>query len=260
MTQILVIDESWAREPAAAVKAAGYVGVIGYVSHDATKALHGKDVRDYHSEGLGVAFVFEDYARRAQAGAPAGQSDGQYANQYLDKLGAPADLPIYYAVDFQPTTGQIIQVVEYVSAAGAEGRPSRGYGNAAVCEALAAHAGMESWQTAAWSGSTVSTHAVLYQRTEHTTHLAGAFDEDVVLGSLADAGFWFGANAPTPTPTPKDDDLTPEESATLTAIAAAVGRLEIAIRDPKTGEGTVLAEVAADVDELVAAEAAPATS
>lgn len=54
-------------------------------------------------------------------------------------------------------------------------------------------------------------------------------------------------------PYDEDDDLTPEQAAQLQAVTDAVGRIEIAVRDPKTG-------LLPEVEKLVAEEAVPAAA
>jgi hypothetical protein len=233
MAQILALDEAWSKVDPAQIKAAGYVGVLVYLSRDVSKCATAAYIAACHAVGLGVAFVFEDSAQRALGGAAAGLADGQYANAQADGLGVPADLPLYAAVDFDVTPAQMPTVVAYVRAFGSVRRPGRGYGSTALVDALVAAGIPHDWQTCAWSGSTVNSRAAIYQRLKPTTGLAGSFDEDVILDA-ADAGFWF----PTPTPVPQPVPVPAPAPSPVPAVSPAVTPSRKA--DPQMGIRTLL--------------------
>lgn len=198
----LIIDYAWAKPDPAQIKANGYVGVVRYLSHDASKSLSAAEREALHAQGLGISLVFEDGAQRALGGAADGKADGLFANAQADALGFPRSLPLFYAVDFNVTAAQLPIVLAYIVAAGATGRRAAGYGSTALVNYLMAHGVGDDWQTCAWSSGIVNDKAVLYQRLRPTTGLAGSFDEDVVLTPHPDF-LWF----PTPAPVPASADV-----------------------------------------------------
>lgn len=201
MTETLLIDCAFTKPRAAAIKAAGYSGVIGYISTDPSKDLTGPQARGYLNEGLVVAFVFETTAGRATAGKGAGASDRTYAEQQAHKRGYPTSCPIFYAVDGDYDPRAVLPYFTGVD--GGQEYPAGVYGSHRVVETvLKAKLARFGWQTEAWSGSAVSTAAHLYQRTGKTARpIAGvkgsAYDEDVVLARVP---LWGGALSPPAAP------------------------------------------------------------
>lgn len=221
-----VIDVSWSKPSPAAVKAAGYAGVIGYLSHDASKTMSGLYRDECFAHDLLIGLVFEDAATRALGGHVAGMADGQWANAEADALHWPADRPIYYAVDFDVAAGQVNAVLEYLTGAH-DARPSRPaglYGGRLIIDAPQNTA--YRWQTEAWSGAYVSPHACLYQRVRPTAVIAGvstsSYDEDVVL--RADWGGWHPAAPapPPPPPTPSPEQVLQAKLAQARALGAQI--------------------------------------
>lgn len=203
MSETLLIDCAWTKPSPAAVKAAGYVGVIGYISHDPTKDLTRTQARAYVEADLAVGLVFETTAHRATSGKSAGRTDRQFAEAEAHKRGYPTSCPIFYAVDgdYDPKT-----VAPYFEGAAAvKGtHPVGVYGSVRVVDAMlkAKHASV-GWQTEAWSGTKLSRRAHLYQRTGKTVAAikgvrGSAYDEDVVLTPFP---LWGGRVAP-PAPAP----------------------------------------------------------
>ncbi|MGZ4518809.1 MAG: DUF1906 domain-containing protein [Mycobacteriaceae bacterium] len=110
-----VCDYAWARPDPHAIKAAGFVAVCRYLSHDTTgKTLTAGEVAALHSAGLGIVANFEDSAGRAHKGRQAGRDDANFANQLADQLGFPASCPIYYSVDTDPGSPISGDIQEYV--------------------------------------------------------------------------------------------------------------------------------------------------
>ena len=215
MAETLVIDEAWTKTPADHLGA--YQGTFVYISRDATKCATDAYVAAVHAQGKGVGFVFEDDAGRWRGGASYGLADGQFANTWADTHGLPADLPLYAAVDQQIVSeAEMLTALAYIEAFASVKRPGRGYGDYALVERLAAAGIGHDWQTVAWSGLYVSSHAAVFQRNFHTAPtVPGSYDEDVILGSLADAGLWLATPIVPPIPAPpvpvsdthsKDDD------------------------------------------------------
>lgn len=206
MSETCIIDCAWTKPAPNAVKAAGYRGVIGYISHDATKDMSATHAKAYTDAGLVVGLVFETTASRATSGKAGGAADRQFAEQAAKQRGYPAGAPIFYAVDgdFSPT-----QVQPYFQGLQGGSHPVGVYGSIKVCEAMV-KAGLAkfAWQTEAWSGASISGVAHLYQRTGKTLPaIAGvkgsAYDEDAVLKRIP---LWGGALAP-PSPPPTTSGL-----------------------------------------------------
>src|SRR4051794_28652834 len=185
MTETRLIDVAWTKPAPAAVEAAGYHGVIGYISHDPAKDMSGPQARGYLDGGLVVAFVFETTADRALGGKSAGVTDRAFAEQQAHKRGYPAGCPIFYAVDGDYDPKSVLPY--FAGIGGGQEYPAGGYGSIRVVEAaLNAKHVVAGWQTEAWSGSAVSKIAHLYQRTGKTAApikgvKGSAYDEDVVL-------------------------------------------------------------------------------
>lgn len=185
MSQRLLIDCAWTKPSAAAIKTAGYSGVIGYISRDPSKDLTGPQMKRYRSSGLLVGLVFETTANRAGQGYDAGRVDCAFAEAEAAKRGYPAGCVIFYAVDFDASISQIRSYFRGIKATHA--RYGWGaYGSAKVVDGLQRLRPAASWQTVAWSGGAISPHADIYQRGEHTRRAIkgvtrAAYDEDVLI-------------------------------------------------------------------------------
>lgn len=182
----LVIDVAWTKPDPKAVVAAGYSGVIGYLSRDTTgKNLTREQIAAYHAAGLSVALVWETTAQAAAGGEAQAVKDARDANAEADALGWPGDRPIFYATDFDAQPPQVLTY--YLTLTSEPGRPVGCYGGIRVVDAMlgGGHA-VYGWQTVAWSGGLVSAIADLYQREAHTRPSiagvsTGSYDEDIAL-------------------------------------------------------------------------------
>lgn len=165
------LDYSAGRPRGAAVRAAGYPGVLRYVGFDPAlrpKCITTAEYTDLTAHGVGVGLVYENAAGDALAGRAAGVIAAQRARHWADLIGFPTDRPIYFACDTDVVTPpQFAAVLEYLRGAGSVlGGPALVgvYGEADVMERAAA-AGVAGWfwQTKAWSHGIVSSHAHLLQ-------------------------------------------------------------------------------------------------
>ncbi len=155
----------------AAVKAAGFMGVIRYIGFDPAlrpKCIGKAEYAAMTGAGLGVALVYENQAGDALQGRAAGVTAATRARQWADRIGFPADRPIYMACDTDVVTpAQFAAVLDYLrGAAEVHGGPGRVgvYGEADVIErAAAAGVARWFWQTKAWSHGIVSDHDHLLQ-------------------------------------------------------------------------------------------------
>lgn len=184
--QTLAIDYSFTHPTPSAIRAAGYAGVLRYVSPTPQKNLSAPERDALWVARLGILLAWESTAARASTGGRAGgEADGVTATQQADALGYPAGAPIFFAVDEDVTWAAVSDYMAGVKAACPY--DVRVYGSAAIVDAAWATYAM-GWQTEAWSGTTVSEHACLYQRAIPTRAIAGAppgsYDEDVVLATL----------------------------------------------------------------------------
>lgn len=214
---LCAIDYSWTKPTPKAIKAAGYIGVLRYLSPTPSKNLSPTERDALHTAGLGILLAWEWTATRATQGRGAGYADAASANQLADALMYP-DLPIFYAVDGDYPWAE---VAPYFNAArGASQRPVKVYGSGSVVNgAFTTGFGTNQWQTVAWSGTYVSPHCGVYQRlTKTLPPIAGvsptAYDENAVLPSL----IWWTAKPPlTPLPQPQ-----PIRGTTMTLIPIVI--------------------------------------
>lgn len=148
-----VVDYSYARPAPSDIVGAGYWGAMRYLGND-SRCLDVAEADRLLQAGLGIGLIWETSARRPLEGRSAGLTDGLSANDYADFLAAP-NIPIYYAVDFQPTPDEIRGPITdyFYGCTEAHGRPVRAYGNAAVVHHLVAETSImpTAWQCAAWS-------------------------------------------------------------------------------------------------------------
>jgi hypothetical protein len=207
LSETLLVDFSWSKPNAAALTAAGYSGVLGYISHDVTgKDLTAAQAKAYRKAGHLVGFVFESTADRAKGGREAGVQDCAFAEAEAAKRGYPEGCVLFYAVDFdvsllQPRTW--LQVRAYFRAVKAS-RARHGwgpYGSRKLVNRIASLKPDASWQTVAWSAGKVSKHADILQRSTHTRPIKGiptsGWDEDVLLRPCP---LWGIEAAPAPKP------------------------------------------------------------
>lgn len=153
MTWPAVIDYSYGRPSMQSIKDYGAKGVMRYLGDDG-RCIFAAERDQLLGAGLGIGLIWETSASRPLAGYQAGIDDAHVANRYADQLGAPAT-PIFYAVDFAPTTSELNGPVSdyFHGVMTVAGRPVRAYGCAAVMQRLCGdlHLFPDSWQCAAWS-------------------------------------------------------------------------------------------------------------
>lgn len=196
----LAIDYSYARPDPKAVKAAGYRGVMRYLSPNPAKNISRAEAKALHDAGLWIGLVWERSANRASAGHAAGVEDARAANQQADGLGVPDSVTIIYAVDYDANPADVKAYFDGAKAASK--RPVGIYGGYRVIEAITADA---YWQTVAWSGGKVSKKANWFQRTTHSHSIKGSkasdWDENLLIGGAVPV--WKAVKAePTPAPKP----------------------------------------------------------
>lgn len=197
------LDYSSGRPSHAAMKAAGvsfacrYVGSTVHGTGRSTKWLSPLEANDLHLDGFAIVAVFETTAKRAEAGHAAGAADAHTAIAELAYCGLPADLPIYFAVDYDTTVGPNVtgyfQGVASVLGLGRTG----GYAGYKVIKALFDKKLITyGWQTYAWSGGKWDPRAQLQQYSNNETVGGASVDYDRAMH--ADYGQWPAAGSPAP--------------------------------------------------------------
>lgn len=193
-----VCDYAWARPDPNAIKAAGFVAVCRYLSHDRTgKTLTLVEEQAIFAAGLLVVDNFEDSAGRMLLGASAGHGDAVFANQLADSLGTPKARPIYYSCDTDPGSPSSPQIQAYIRAlVAAGGRPVGVYGGDELVRWALANGAQFGW----WANASSWDHGVsgaghmhqLYGHPAGTPVIPGVagnqYDTSIVL--QADFGGW----------------------------------------------------------------------
>jgi hypothetical protein len=173
----LILDYAWAKPTPAAIKAAGYSGVMRYLSPDSTKNLSKPEATALLAAGLSIGLIWESTANRAGQGFAAGAADAATAEAQATALGYPFSAALFYAVDFD---GGVAAVAPYFAGvASRAARPVGVYGSARVVEGVAV---LWKWQACAWSAGRVSASAHLYQRLRATVpNPLPSTDENIIL-------------------------------------------------------------------------------
>lgn len=177
-----------------AAKAAGYQGIIGYVSQDTSgKNWTQGTLNGARAAGMDVGVVFEYAPQAARHGASQGVRDAGIAVPQLVALGFPFGVCCYAAVDWDVQSVDLDQVRNYAlgfqSHCEAAGYRAGIYGGYAVCQMLHAsgYTGLL-WQTYAWSGGRWA-DGLAVRQVQNAIHVAGAtVDRDT--SQMADWGQW----------------------------------------------------------------------
>jgi hypothetical protein len=181
----LLLDYSSARPDPAAIRAAGYLGVMRYLAPDNplthSKILFKDEATTLLDAGLGVGLVWEWTAGRAAAGYDAGVADSSAAELQAEALGFPPHLPIFFAVDFGTSPSVVLPYFQGIASLAVN--PVGVYGSLQVVEGiLSSGYATFAWQTCGWSGLAVSPRANLYQRLHATVpNPLPSTDEDVLI-------------------------------------------------------------------------------
>lgn len=217
-------DLAWFRPGGAALKLAGYTGIMRYLSFDPGKNLSHDELTDYLNNGLDVGVVWETTATRGLGGATAGAADGAEALRQANDIGYTGK--IYAAFDFDANDAQKPTLGEYIdafsSAVGARGRAA--YGGYWVIKWLFDNGHIDyGWQTLAWSGGNIDPRAQLYQNGANT--FGGQVDTDEVRN--ADFGQMGHGSTAVPTTAPSSpssaDTYVVQSGDFLSTIAAKFG-------------------------------------
>ena len=213
-----LIDFAMRQIPAADIRAAGYSGVINYVSLSRPGSSFGaKPITRPYAESLTAAglVIVSNYQYGKPGGtAPSdftrgfdgGVADARTGWQLHTAAGGGQSAPIFFTVDedISRNTWNTVALPWFRGINSVLGVQRTGvYGGIAVCQWAAADGviGNSStpghrwaWQTRAWSGNQIDPTAVLYQRVVSTASnpgpLVGGFEVDVNDVLASDCGQW----------------------------------------------------------------------
>ena len=184
----LIVDYSFSRPSPSVIKAAGYSGVMRYLSADSGKNLSKPEATALLGAGLSIGLVWETTAMRASQGRAAGASDAAAAEAQANALGYPSTAVIFYAVDYDAMPTAV--AAYFAGVVSMAHRPVGVYGSKRVVEGTSVP---YKWQACAWSGGLVSPGAHLYQRLRATVaHPISGTDENIILH---DFPMWTNAPA-----------------------------------------------------------------
>ena len=188
-----VIDFAAGVPSASAVKRAGHIGAVRYLSPPRAawmkgKPIHKKEVDDYKKNGLELAYVWQfgkEAAPDVRRGRAGGIADAKAAQKQLDAIGDPK-APVFFAIDYDISVEEWNRVgAEYFRGVNSVlGVQRTGiYGHSRVCHWAGPEDGLVgkvatgrylAWVTRSWSaGQTGKDYAVLYQRVVDTPSTPG---------------------------------------------------------------------------------------
>lgn len=225
----MIIDYGTARPPVTLLKQLWVTTVCRYIGWDGQPGYEniGKNISKVEADtllanGISIVLAFEYAADASSNGGLQGAMDGALAKKQLAALGAPADMGVYFAVDFDipdyaphlldtPANAfaKLGPVALYFQAINAL-KPLyevNGYGGYyAIKRLLDAGLIKKGWQTIAWSGGQLDLRTVLYQNAAPLPAALQAYGADFDIrehsATVADFGQWPRPVAPTPTPVP----------------------------------------------------------
>lgn len=174
-----IVDYSAGVPGAAAVKAAGHVGAIRYISDPREPWMKGKPVtkgelEDYRNHKMDVAFVYQFSKADTKRGFAGGVHDATIAQRRLEEIGCP-NHPVFFTVDYDINIDQWNHTDSHYfrGAASVIGLHRVGiYGHSRVCawaieDKVVGHIHGEKhlcWVTRSWGSVDFEKYAVLFQR------------------------------------------------------------------------------------------------
>ncbi len=243
----MILDYSTARPSISQLKQANVTAVGRYIGWDSVpgfssigKNLTPAEAHRYISNGIDIFLAFEYGARAPTQGAAQGTKDGNLASKQLHDLGAPPNMGVYFAVDFdipdyapnlpddpanaRSKLGPVAHYFEAIHATGPK-YDVDGYGGYyAIKRLLDARLIKQGWQTIAWSGGQWDNRAVLRQ----LTRIPPLPFTDVNIrengSTIHDYGQW-----PQPQPTVYWGEWLTNGHSSLHEVSLAVGRGEAQI-------------------------------
>lgn len=225
-----VLDYSSGRPAGAAVRRAGYVGVVRYIGTPGRgKNLTRAEAQDMLANDVPIALVYEGGAGWMLGGSSAGAAAARACVDDARTCGVEIR-GVFFAADFDVTnSGQMAAVQMCLSgAASVLSRELTGvYGEADVIDAcLSAGSATRGWQTKAWSGGRVSARACLLQQIGAVTVGGIECDRNTVLKPDWGQAPYEGDDMPTP------QEIAQELATNLQYRLAMRGELITALSDP----------------------------
>ncbi|HEY1954730.1 MAG TPA: glycoside hydrolase domain-containing protein [Polyangiaceae bacterium] len=187
------IDYAWTHPSISSMKADGYTFAARYLSYDNSKDITASEAHDLKNAGIDVVVVWEATAQAALGGYSQGVSDAKAAESRAKSAGMPSGRPIYFAVDFDASSGEQGALNSYFDGvASVLGRDRTGVyaGYYVVNRLFNAGKIKYAWQTYAWSYGNWDGRAQLRQvQNDISVGNAGACcDKDQAVA--ADFGQW----------------------------------------------------------------------
>jgi hypothetical protein len=182
------------------LQSSGYAFVCRYLSDSGNpKNISASEVVALEQGDISIVLVWEQGGEDSLNGSSYGAQQAQAALDEANALGMPSDRPIYFAIDFDPSSSQLAEIANYfdgvasvlgVSRTGAYG----GYGaiNYLFNEGKIAYG----WQTYAWSAGQWDGRAQLRQVQNDIDN----GNEDLDEAEASDYGQWGGSNGKPPPP------------------------------------------------------------
>lgn len=150
------LDYAWGRPRPSVMAAQGIRFAVRYLSYNTNgKNITRKEAEALWAAGIALVLVWETTATAPLGGAAAGRKHATDAIEQARRLGAPTDVVIYFAVDFDPTVAQLSTVNAYfdgVTSVIPFKRVGVYGGLRTVTAARAQGWATYLWQTYAWSG------------------------------------------------------------------------------------------------------------
>ncbi|HEY7438695.1 MAG TPA: glycoside hydrolase domain-containing protein [Acidimicrobiia bacterium] len=186
-----VIDYAWTRPNAAAIRAAGYQGVMRYLSDTPSKDIDRGERAALQTQHLEIGLNWETTETRALQGAGAGAQDAAAANARADQLGAPTNAAIYFSCDTDVPNPAAVRPY-YQAAHAASKRPVGVYAERAiVADEMNLGNAKYGWVTnsSSWGPQGVAAPRAALQQfygTQHLPTIAGSvptrdYDENLVM-------------------------------------------------------------------------------
>lgn len=186
------VDYAWGRPSVSSLLAAGVKFVCRYLSHDTSgKNLDHAEAVKLAAGGLWIVVVWETTAQRALAGKAAGVQDAKDAAAMAKACGMPDDRPIYFAVDWDASSGEQAAINAYLDGAASvlgKGRTGIYGGYNPVKRALDGDHCRWAWQTYAWSGGRWDSRAQIQQYSND--HTIGGVGLDYDRSTTSYYGQW----------------------------------------------------------------------
>jgi len=210
-------DYSWARPDLAALRAAGFSGVVRYVPGPGFAAHSGADIdaaelARLRAAGMSTALVWQTAGRGESIGW------GEAAVAGARQIGYAPGAAIFTAVDYDATWPDVADLVmRFAGLVEQAGYTAGVYGGVRVIDELPP--GLIGWQTVAWSGGRVSPKAHLLQHLPATVGGAEIDPNDVLRSFPVDVAGDGGLGAASIIgPEAGEEDMTPSEREWLVQV------------------------------------------